>query len=172
MNKFSKLFNLSILAFAFTVTSILNNANAAFAKVVETGDKVAVRYVGSLGDGRIFDSNMKKTQPLMFVVGSGKVLPDFEKAVLGLNKGEKVDIDIAAAAAYGEFDAKKIIKIKATQLPANAKPGKKLELRSAKNAIPVRLIKIDSDVAYVDANHVLAGEDLHFNIVVEDIVKQ
>jgi FKBP-type peptidyl-prolyl cis-trans isomerase 2 len=147
------------------------SANAAFAAFVAKGDKVAVRYTGMLEDGRIFDSNVNKSKPLVFTTGSNTVLPAFENAIIGLNEGESTMVEIPAAQAYGEYDPNKIIKIKASQLPADAKPGKKLELRSYKKAIPVRLVMIDGDDAYVDANHVLAGKDLKFDIKVSAVNK-
>lgn len=159
---------LSLLA----VLSLSPFAQVSAKTVVQEGDKVEVKYTGYLKDGRIFDSNQyPKDKVLSFVVGAGSVLEDFDKAVIGLSKKQKTTISIPAAKAYGEVDGNKIIKLNASQLPADSKPGKRLELKSLNRTIPVRLVELDHDVAYVDANHLLAGKDLSFDIQVLKIEK-
>ncbi len=140
--------------------------------VVQEGDKVEVKYSGYLKDGRIFDSNMyQKDKVLSFVVGAGSVLEDFDNAVIGLTKKAKTSVSIPAIKAYGEVDGNKIIKLNTSQLPADSQPGKRLELKSLNRTIPVRLVEIESETAYVDANHLLAGKDLNFDIQVLKIEK-
>ena len=140
--------------------------------VVQEGDKVEVKYSGYLKDGRIFDSNMyQKDKVLSFVVGSGSVLEDFDNAVIGLSKKAKTSVSIPAAKAYGEVDGNKIIKLNTSQLPADSQPGKRLELKSLNRTIPVRLVEVEAETAYVDANHLLAGKDLNFDIQVLKIEK-
>ncbi|MEJ2267475.1 MAG: FKBP-type peptidyl-prolyl cis-trans isomerase [Nanoarchaeota archaeon] len=55
---------------------------------IEKGKKVKIEYEGSLDNGQVFDSSEKHGQPLEFVIGEGKVIPGFEKAVVEMNKGE------------------------------------------------------------------------------------
>ena len=69
------------------------------------------------------------------------------------------------------MDTNKIIKLNASQLPADSQPGKRLELKSLNRTIPVRLVELEGDTAYVDANHLLAGKDLNFDIKVLKIEK-
>ncbi len=54
---------------------------------VKKGSKVKVFYTGKLKDGTVFESNLGQ-QPLEFVVGKGKVIKGFEKAVLDMNLGQ------------------------------------------------------------------------------------
>ena len=141
-------------------------------KVIEVGDTVEVKYTGYLDDERIFDSNeYEKDKTLRFIVSSGAVLEDFNNSLLGLEEDDQTVVVIPAAKAYGEVDKNKIIKLDKKQLPPDSEPGKRLELRSINRTIPVRLIEVDGDTAYVDANHLLAGKNLKFNIEVIDIDK-
>jgi len=52
------------------------------------GDTVKVHYTGKLEDGTVFDSSMDR-DPLEFTIGSGQIIPGFERAVVGMEPGEK-----------------------------------------------------------------------------------
>ena len=51
------------------------------------GDKVKLEYEGKLDSGEVFDSSKKHGQALEFEVGSGQVIPGFDKGVTGMKKG-------------------------------------------------------------------------------------
>src|SRR4051812_38420476 len=68
---------------------------------VQDGDTVAVNYRGTLDDGSEFDSSYGR-EPLSFTMGQGQLIPGFENAVKGHKVGDKVDVRLEAADAYGE----------------------------------------------------------------------
>ena len=45
------------------------------------GDTVRIHYTGRLADGTIFDSS-SGDQPLEFTIGTGMVIPGFEKGAI------------------------------------------------------------------------------------------
>lgn len=49
----------------------------------KSGDTVQIHYTGKLDDGAQFDSSSSR-DPLQFTLGSGQVIPGFEKAVEGI----------------------------------------------------------------------------------------
>eukprot|EP01090_Pellita_catalonica_P023795 TRINITY_DN9997_c0_g1_i1.p1 TRINITY_DN9997_c0_g1~~TRINITY_DN9997_c0_g1_i1.p1 ORF type:complete len:224 (-),score=78.57 TRINITY_DN9997_c0_g1_i1:169-813(-) len=66
------------------------------------GDKVTVKYRGTLDDGTVFDSNMgKKGKPLTFKVGLGKVIRGWDEGLLEMSKGEVAKLVIESEWAYG-----------------------------------------------------------------------
>ena len=67
---------------------------------VRQGDRVHIRYIGTLDNGRIFDST-EEHGPLQVLVGSGTVFPALEAALLGMRVGEAKNLLIPAAQAYG-----------------------------------------------------------------------
>ncbi|RPJ40888.1 MAG: FKBP-type peptidyl-prolyl cis-trans isomerase, partial [Candidatus Latescibacterota bacterium] len=69
---------------------------------VKGGDKVRLRYRGTLEDGTEFDSNVKG-KPFEVTIGAGRVIPGFEKALLGMKPGETKRVEIEPAAAYGVY---------------------------------------------------------------------
>lgn len=141
----------------------------AATKVAEKGKKVRVHYVGTVDDGKVFDSSYNRNKPLEFVVGSGIMLKDFDAGLVGMQKGETKTFTIKAANAYGEVDSKKVFKIKKSQIAEGIeiKPGAKLNMNAMGRQYPARIIGIDeedTETVYVDLNHLLAGKDLTFEV--------
>ncbi|OUM68573.1 hypothetical protein PIROE2DRAFT_19838 [Piromyces sp. E2] len=69
------------------------------------GDLVKCFYTGSLPDGKIFDTNIgksnKKKIPLQFKVGTGKVIRGWDEALLTMSRGEKAKVIIEPEWGYG-----------------------------------------------------------------------
>jgi len=133
---------------------------------VKEGDKVKVHYTGTLDDGSVFDSS-KERQPLEFQIGSGQIIPGFEKAVLELNPGDSTRVDIPSAEAYGDVREDMIVNVEREKLPADIDPevGMQLQLQQPDgNALPVVVSEVSESHVTIDANHPLAGRDLTFEI--------
>src|SRR5690625_8030036 len=68
---------------------------------VKNGDTVKVHYTGSLEDGSVFDTSQDR-EPMEFTLGSGQLIPGFEKAVEGMEKGESTKVTIPSEEAKGD----------------------------------------------------------------------
>lgn len=68
---------------------------------VRTGDIVDVHLVGTLPDGRIFDSTRTRDLPFAFEAGRGKVVPGLDRVMVRLRVGDRVRTLIRAPLAYG-----------------------------------------------------------------------
>jgi peptidylprolyl isomerase len=132
---------------------------------VKNGDTVRVNYTGKLSDGTVFDSSSGRT-PLEFTLGSGQLIPGFEKAVLGMKVGEKKTITIPANEAYGPYRKELALEIPRTDLKdITPKIGMQLQSTQKDGSLIVATItKITETTVTVDANHHLAGKDLTFEI--------
>ncbi|KAL9021480.1 MAG: hypothetical protein Q9185_001377 [Variospora sp. 1 TL-2023] len=64
------------------------------------GNKVGMRYIGKLKDGRVFDSN-KKGAPFTFKLGTGEVIKGWDIGVAGMSAGGERRIEVPANLAYG-----------------------------------------------------------------------
>lgn len=130
------------------------------------GDTVKVHYTGTLENGEVFDTSKEK-EPLEFTLGQGQLIPGFEKAVVGLNVGDKTTIDIPSTEAYGEVREDLVISVPKDQLPGDVEPqiGMQLQVNQPDGQpIPVRVTDITDEELKLDANHPLAGQDLKFEI--------
>lgn len=69
-----------------------------FSQGVENGDTVSVDYKGWLKNtGKVFDQGN-----ISFTVGEGKVIPGWEKQILGMSVGQTKEIEVSPSDAYGE----------------------------------------------------------------------
>ncbi len=130
------------------------------------GDTVQVHYTGRLVDGTIFDSSAGK-DPLKFTIGSGQVIPGFDKAVIGMKVGDKKTVKIPAADAYGPVRQDLIGEIPRDRLPQGVEPQVGQQLQSTQKngqTIIVTITKVSDNTVTIDANHPLAGQDLVFDL--------
>jgi peptidylprolyl isomerase len=141
---------------------------------VKSGDVVRVHYIGRLTDGTLFDSSEGR-EPLEFTVGAGHMIKGFDTGVLGMAVGEKKTIQIPPHEAYGERDDQAIIEFPASNVPPDMKlePGMQLTLRNEQgHPVPVVVLEVAADVVVMDANHMLAGKELVFDVEMVEIVAE
>lgn len=140
-------------------------------KTAEEGNTVKVHYTGTLDNGNIFDSSRKR-DPLEFTIGKGRLIPEFEKAVVGMNVGDSREIKINAENAYGKRREEFIVNIDKEYVPREIDPkvGMNLQLKNPENRLMnAIIISVSEDHITLDANHPLAGENLTFNIELVEI---
>ena len=71
------------------------------AQVSAPGDTITVNYVGTFENGKVFDSSIDRGQPFTFVLGQGRVIPGWDKGLVGMKVGEKRHLIVPPADAYG-----------------------------------------------------------------------
>lgn len=109
--------------------------------------------------------------PLTYCEGIGMMLPKFEEALHGLQKGQKFDFRIACQNAYGEYDTDSVMQLDKCMfnngdgefdservqvgliVPMNTVDGK---------VVNAQVCEITDTHVTIDLNHPLAGENLHF----------
>ena len=135
------------------------------------GDTVRVHYTGKLTTGEQFDSSAGR-EPLEFEVGAGMMIKGFDAAVVGMQVGDKKTITIAPAEAYGEKSEEMIFEFPKANFPADMTPEIGMQLvmnNGAGQQIPVNIIDIREEIVVLDANHMLAGKELVFDIEIVEI---
>jgi peptidylprolyl isomerase len=137
----------------------------------KNGDTVKVHYTGKLNDGSVFDSSENR-EPLEFQLGSGQLIPGFEKAVNGMTVGDSTTVTIPANEAYGDVNEELILSVEKDRLPADIQPEVGLQLQVQQpdgQPVPVVISDVTDGIVKLDANHPLAGKDLTFHIEVVEI---
>jgi len=133
-------------------------------KRAQTGSTVTISYIGTLDNGRIFDST-DEGGPLTFTIGNDQVFAALEQNIIGMASGETKNILIPAAEAYGPRLDENIIKVKREMFPADRelRIGEKLriEFSSGRERILI-ILELDEQEVTLDGNHPLAGLDLTF----------
>jgi FKBP-type peptidyl-prolyl cis-trans isomerase FkpA len=149
-NKLALVTTASGLKYTVTKPSALRKALA--------GDTVLVNYVGSLINGKVFDTSIESVakasgldqpgrpyEPISVVLGQGQVIPGWDEGLALLHEGSKAKFVIPSALAYGEkgggqvippystllFDIE-VVKVKpGKHAPVVAKPGVKHPVKKA-----------------------------------------
>ena len=131
-----------------------------------SGDKVKIHYKGTLENGNQFDSSEGR-DPLEFQLGSGQVIPGFDKAVEGMAVGESKSVTISPADAYGPRNEQAVQEVPRSALPDDLVPEEGMTLQAQnQDQQPVQLTvtAVGEESITVDANHPLAGQPLIFEI--------
>ena len=69
----------------------------------QAGDTVTVEYVGvNHDDGSEFDSSWERAEPFSFQLGSGQVIPGWDKGLVGMKVGGRRQLIIPPDLAYGK----------------------------------------------------------------------
>ena len=137
---------------------------------IKNGDKVKVEYEGSFDDGTVFDSSEKCGEPLEFEVGAGQIIPGFEDAVVGMEKGDEKEIKLPPEDAYGDPNPQLIQKIPKEQLPDQVMEGMVWVMGLPNGVqIPVKVVEVTESEVTIDLNHPLAGKTLNFKIKIVDV---
>ena len=129
------------------------------------GDTVHVHYRGTLDDGSEFDSSAG-SDPIVFTIGAGQVIPGFEEAIEGMATGDRKTQRIDAENAYGEHREELVFNVPREQMPeGDVEVGDMLRVGfpDGSNAA-VQVTAIDDQSVTLDANHPLAGKNLTFEL--------
>ncbi|HMV87396.1 MAG TPA: peptidylprolyl isomerase [Blastocatellia bacterium] len=138
---------------------------------VKSGDAVKVHYTGKFDDGDVFDSSEGR-EPLAFTVGAGEVIPGFDQALVGMQIGETKSVVIPPEQAYGERINELVQTIDRGQFNLEGvepELGMAIEMRTPQGSIPLVVTELTDTTVTLDANHPLAGEELHFALTLVEI---
>ena len=136
--------------------------------MVQDGDLVEVHYTGTFDDGSTFDSSRERGAPRSFTVGTGEVIPGFDKAVHGLVVGESITARMLPADAYGEWSEDLVVEVPYGPSQGDVAVGDEVFLNTGQPAV---VLEVKEGAVVLDTNHSLAGKTLTFEIEVVAITR-
>ena len=133
---------------------------------VQNGANVSVHYRGTLSDGTEFDNSKIRGQTLNFQVGSGKMLPGFDRAVVGMTTGQTKNINLPPTEAYGPRIPDAIQAVPKTAFGEGFEflVGEVVQGNGPQGPFLAKIQEERETEVLLDFNHPLAGEDLDFEI--------
>ena len=137
---------------------------------IQTGDTVKVHYTGKLEDGSVFDSSLTEgREPIEVTLGQGQLIPGFEAGLMDMSEGEKKTVEIESADAYGEPRAEMINEVPKANVPEGVQAGEMLQGMGPQGPVNVKVVSVTEDTVTLDANHLLAGKKLIFDLEIVSI---
>ena len=133
---------------------------------VGPGKTVTLHFELSLSDGKIIDSNFSNP-PVNFVVGDGKLMPGFEKAIFGMRSGEEKTRILPSEQAFGQLKEENVHTFSRYRFPADLLIENGLVINftdQGGNEQPGVITMFNADNVEIDFNHPLAGRDIQFRV--------
>ncbi|MGH8377556.1 MAG: FKBP-type peptidyl-prolyl cis-trans isomerase [Gammaproteobacteria bacterium] len=131
---------------------------------------VSIDYTLTDKDGAILDRS-KKQEPLVYLHGSGNIIPGLEEALDGKAAGDSLQVTVPPEKAYGLRDEAMTQKVPRKLFDAanQIKPGMRFHTEGKHGQHTVTVTAVDSEHVTVDANHPLAGKTLDFDVKVLEV---
>lgn len=131
---------------------------------------VLFKYVLTDSEGIEIDASGDDAMP--YLHGGENIVPGLEREMTGKKVGDKFDVVVAPSDGYGEYQEGG-----AQQVPRDAFPeGVEIEVGMPfmleapdGSLITIWITDVDDETIEFDANHPLAGEELHFSIEITRI---
>lgn len=138
--------------------------------IVKEGDTVRIHYTGKFEDGTVFDSS-EGGASLEMKLGCSEFIQGLEEGLIGMKAGEKKTICVKAEKAYGIHHADRVFEYEKAKLgEIDPQIGQQLQMyRADGQPIPVVVTGVSPTTVTFDCNHPLAGKDLVFDVLLEEI---
>jgi len=136
---------------------------------METNQIVSLEY--EVRDGaNVVDSNVGGA-PLVFMFGKGQIIPGLENGIMDMTIGDKADILVKPADAYGELNDEAFQEVPKDQFAGiDLQIGMPLYGQGEDGGtVQVAVKEIGEDTVILDFNHPLAGKDLMFSVTINNV---
>jgi FKBP-type peptidyl-prolyl cis-trans isomerase SlyD len=137
---------------------------------IEKNTAVSIDYVLKGDDGNVIDES--KDGQFIFLAGAQNIIPGLENALQGRAAGDKLEVTIEAAEAYGEVDPGRVQTVQREVFPEDADIQVGAQFHGAGpdgNPVAVTVASVDGDEIVIDGNHALAGQTLYFSVKVVEV---
>lgn len=141
-----------------------------FKMTIAKNKVVSIDYTLKDETGAVIDSS-KDSSPLEYVHGTGKIISGLEALLEGKSEGDSFSAVIEPKDGYGEYDKSLLIEVPRKNFDEGTeiKEGMKFQASSPGGPSVVTVKKVTDDVITIDANHELAGKQLHFDVKVVSV---
>lgn len=131
---------------------------------------VTIDYKLRDDQGQMLDSS-EKEEPLVYLHGTGNMVPGLENALEGKATGDAFNVAVPAAEGFGERDESLVWVLPRKRFKdiRGLKPGLQMELSTKDGDVQARVTRVQAEEVTLDGNHPLAGVALQFDVLVLDV---
>jgi len=131
----------------------------------------AIDYTLKDATGEVLDTSEGR-QPLSYLHGAGNLVPGLESALEGSTEGDSLQVTVQPDEGYGQRDENLIQAVPKEAFSGVDQVEAGMRFQATDDQGQVRLVTVtevaDEEVT-VDANHPLAGQELHFDVSVVEV---
>ena len=131
---------------------------------------VSIHYTLTDDEGEVLDSSAAGA-PLAYLHGHGNLIPGLERELAGKSAGDKLQVKIAPADAYGEYDKALVQRVPRRALKGvpEVRVGMRLQAQTPEGPRALTITQVAGDMVTLDGNHPLAGKHLNFVVEVAEV---
>ena len=150
---------------------------------ISEGHLVELEYTLQVEGGEIVESSAEEG-PLQYLHGGGDIPELLEKALEGKTIGDKVELTLSPADAFGEYDVEALTTVPRDEFPADAELEKDQWIQvqvvmdeddepgdeddDEEYDIEMRVVEANAESVVLDANHPLSGKTITYKVEVKD----
>jgi FKBP-type peptidyl-prolyl cis-trans isomerase SlyD len=140
------------------------------AESVENGKVVAFSYTLKDSEGNILEQTQAGDK-IEYLHGNQNIIPGLENAMTGMKTGEMKNVKVNAEEAYGLYDDDLLFKVPLSNFPPGkiVEPGMEFQTNTDDGVMVITVKEVDGENAIVDGNHPMAGMDLEFDVMIQNI---
>ncbi len=136
--------------------------------MIKKNSVVTLKYCLKNIEGEELDQSTDD-EPLSYLHGTGQIVPGLENALSGLKAGDKKEVTIPPGMGYGNIVPELKIKVGRSNFPKGNKIEEGMQFMAEVpdgHQQPFTVKKVEGEDVYLDGNHPLAGQTLHFAVEV------
>lgn len=137
---------------------------------ISTNCVASFHYTLTDGSGKVLDSSQGQ-EPLSYLHGASNIIPGLESALEGKVAGDKLNVAVPAAEAYGLRNDDLVQELPSSMFSGIEKIeiGMEFHAETEHGLQVVTVTKVDGDQVTIDGNHPLAGIDLNFDVEITEV---
>ena len=115
---------------------------------------VSIHYTLRDDAGEVIDSSANG-EPLSYLHGHGNLVPGLERELTGRKAGDRLQVKIAPADGYGEYDRELVQQVPRRALKGigDVKIGMRLQAQTPEGTRAVTVTHLSGDMVTLDGNH-------------------
>jgi len=138
--------------------------------IITQDQVVSIHYTLRDETGEVIDSSAAG-EPLSYLHGHGNLIPGLERELTGRSTGDRLEVRIAPADGYGDYDQQLVQRVPRRALKGIAvvQVGMRLQTQTPQGTRAVTVTRLSGDMVTLDGNHPLAGQTLFFEVEVAGV---
>ena len=137
--------------------------------VIAAGKVVLFHYTLTV-EGNVIDSSRGRGEPLVYLHGSGSIVPGLEREMEGKGVGAAFQAAVAPEEGYGVSQGPGPQRVPRNQFPKDVATGMSFFAETSEGErVQLWVTKVEDTAVWVDTNHPLVDKTLNFDVEITAI---